>query len=151
MAGNYAYSFGDFSPGIIEIIDISPYCDTYLGIDPTTGQVVEKNIEPNIQTLNLTDETLSITDGNSVDLSGLDHQTLSLSGTNLSISNGNTIDLKRLIPAGTIQMYYGNSAPAGWLVCDSSTFDAATYPDLYAILGGNTLPDFRGRFPGNRQ
>lgn len=30
------------------------------------------------------------------------------------------------------------SAP--WHACDGSTFDQATYPDLYAVLGGTTLP-----------
>lgn len=27
-----------------------------------------------------------------------------------------------------------------WHACDGSTFDQATYPDLYAVLGGTTLP-----------
>lgn len=30
------------------------------------------------------------------------------------------------------------SAP--WHACDGSTFNQATYPDLYAVLGGTTLP-----------
>jgi hypothetical protein len=34
-----------------------------------------------------------------------------------------------------------------YLVCNGSTFSAATYPYLNARLGGNTLPDFRGRAP----
>ena len=32
-----------------------------------------------------------------------------------------------------------------YLVCDGSTFNATTYPALNAMLGGNTLPDLRGR------
>jgi hypothetical protein len=33
-----------------------------------------------------------------------------------------------------------------YLNCDGTTFNAGTYPALNALLGGNTLPDFRGRF-----
>lgn len=32
-----------------------------------------------------------------------------------------------------------------YLLCDGSTFSAVTYPYLNVKLGGNTLPDFRGR------
>ena len=32
------------------------------------------------------------------------------------------------------------------LVCDGSSFDGALYPDLAAVMGGNTLPDMRDRF-----
>lgn len=51
---------------------------------------------------------------------------------------------------------YANAALAGWvavctvppfLLCNGSTFNAVTYPILNVILGGNTLPDFRGRSP----
>lgn len=30
-----------------------------------------------------------------------------------------------------------------YLICDGSTFNAATYPDLYNLLGTNVLPDYR--------
>ncbi len=41
----------------------------------------------------------------------------------------------------------GNSPyPDGSLLLDGSTFSAATYPLLNTHLGGNQLPDFRGRF-----
>lgn len=33
-----------------------------------------------------------------------------------------------------------------YLNCDGSVFNAATYPALNAFLGGNTLPDSKGRF-----
>lgn len=59
------------------------------------------------------------------------------------------------IPVGTIMQYAGSTAPAGWMFCDGASFDPATYPDLYTVLGttyGGTsgaplLPDFRGRAP----
>lgn len=51
------------------------------------------------------------------------------------------------VPVGTIWMYHGNTAPAGWLICDGTTFNATTYPALMTLLGDNRLPDFRARFP----
>ena len=52
-----------------------------------------------------------------------------------------------LLPVGSIQMYMGTTAPAGWLICDGATFSAATYPALNTLLGGNIVPDFSGRMP----
>ncbi|GGX79236.1 phage tail protein [Streptomyces anandii] len=63
------------------------------------------------------------------------------------------------IPVGTIVAFAGeldNSwlQSQGWLYCDGSQLDQATYPALYAAIGGNFgaghgtffLPDLRGRF-----
>lgn len=62
--------------------------------------------------------------------------------------------------AGTIMMYAGQTAPAGWLLCEGQTgLSATTYADLYAAIGisyGGTLnvnfnlPDMRGRLPVGR-
>ncbi len=51
------------------------------------------------QTLTLSGSSLSIQNGNTVDLSSLntDNQTLSLNGNNLSISGGNTVDLSQFM------------------------------------------------------
>ena len=40
----------------------------------------------------------------------------------------------------------GKGYPAGALVADGSTFSPTTYPELNTFLGGNQLPDLRGRF-----
>ncbi len=59
---------------------------------------------------------------------------------------------------GEMKMYMGNTAPKGWLVCDGSTYQATTYPELAALLlplpfndGVDAeqfrVPDMRGRFP----
>lgn len=58
-------------------------------------------------------------------------------------------------PTGSVQMYAGRDAPAGWLACDGSAVARSTYADLYAVVGilygagdGSTtfnLPDMRGR------
>ena len=53
--------------------------------------------------------------------------------------------LSLLVPVGVISAYYGSSAPTGWLICDGSTFSAATYPALNTLLGGTTLPNLKGR------
>jgi len=44
-------------------------------------------------------------------------------------------------------MWVTDTPPTGWLICDGSNFNAATYPALNALLGNNTLPDLRRRFP----
>lgn len=58
------------------------------------------------QTISLSGTNLSISNGNTINLSSIqdgyeantDNQTISLSGTNLSITNGNTLDLSSVIP-----------------------------------------------------
>lgn len=97
--------------------------------------------------------------------------TLDAAGTNIIVTNGigNTIAL----PPGSCQAYWdgsnfsftnmgqlaqysdlattvvpswiGSCTVPPYLLCDGSTFSAVTYPLLNAHLGGNTLPDYRGR------
>lgn len=50
-------------------------------------------------------------------------------------------------PIGSIVMWATATPPTGWLICNGSTFTAATYPALNTLLGGNTLPDLRDRVP----
>lgn len=50
------------------------------------------------------------------------------------------------VPVGMIAAFPVNTAPAGWLVANGSTFSSATYPDLATYLGSTTLPDLRGEF-----
>jgi len=69
------------------------------------------------------------------------------------IVNGNF----NLLPAGTMVMYGGSTAPSGWLLADGSAVSRTTYAALFAAIGttygvgdGSTtfnLPDFRGVFP----
>ena len=61
------------------------------------------------------------------------------------------------VPVGTVAMYAGHTAPAGYLFCDASAVSRTTYPELFAVIGttygagdGSTtfnLPDMRGRVP----
>jgi len=55
------------------------------------------------------------------------------------------------IPLGAIQAFTIGTAPKGWLLCDGSTYDKTTYPELFAVLGVATLPDLRGEFLRGRK
>ena len=50
------------------------------------------------------------------------------------------------VPIGTVIAWASNSNPAEgtWLDCNGQS--CATYPELVAVLGKNTVPDYRGRF-----
>lgn len=101
---------------------------------------------------NIADNTLSIADGNSVDIAGVDDQTLSFNTANntLSIADGNSVDLSSLnvgIPVGTVQMWVTETPPTDWLICDGTTFNTTTYPELNTLLNSNRVPDLRRRFP----
>jgi microcystin-dependent protein len=61
-------------------------------------------------------------------------------------------------PVGTIVMYGGGSAPAGWVLCDGTAYSrTSVYDVLYGVIGttfgtgdGSTtfnVPDLRQRFP----
>ncbi len=43
-------------------------------------------------------------------------------------------------------MWCTTVAPAGYLLCDGSSYNTTTYAALFAVLGTSTLPDFRGKF-----
>lgn len=75
--------------------------------------------------------------------------TISLGGTLISTLN--------FSPTGSITMYGGSSAPAGWLRCDGTAISRTTYSALFSIIGtqygvgnGSTtfnLPNLQGKFP----
>ena len=50
------------------------------------------------------------------------------------------------IPVGAISMWPTMGEPSGWLQIDGQTYSQQTYPELFALLGTTTLPDFRGEF-----
>ena len=51
------------------------------------------------------------------------------------------------MPIGTMIFYLGKTIPEGWLLANGSTYDTTLYPELYAVLGTNTLPNMHHRFP----
>jgi microcystin-dependent protein len=60
-----------------------------------------------------------------------------------------------LVPVGSILPYGGNAAPAGFLLCNGSQYNASAYPALFDVIGtayggdGITfnVPDLRTRVP----
>jgi microcystin-dependent protein len=49
-----------------------------------------------------------------------------------------------LIPAGSIMMWFTDTPPAGWLLCNGQS--TAGYGDLAAVVGAN-VPNLQGRVP----
>lgn len=39
------------------------------------------------------------------------------------------------LPAGTMQMFAGNTIPAGWLLCDGSAISRTDYSELFEVIG----------------
>ncbi len=68
-------------------------------------------------------------------------------GTNLKYRNlgriGEYMDIA--VPAVAVPSWIASCTVPPYLHCGGGTFSAATYPVLNVILGGNTLPDSRGR------
>ncbi|XP_055335736.1 uncharacterized protein LOC129586498 [Paramacrobiotus metropolitanus] len=54
-------------------------------------------------------------------------------------------------PTGSVQMFYGEKVPSGWLLCDGSQVDCRQYRRLCNVLpivnGTRALPNFEGRIP----
>ena len=60
------------------------------------------------------------------------------------------------VPAGTMQMFAGNTIPAGWLLCDGSAVSRTNYAKLFSAIGTTwgagdglttfNLPNTIGRF-----
>jgi len=73
---------------------------------------------------------------------------------NLKDSGGSIVSVAP--PVGSVTMYAASSAPDGWLECDGSNVNRATFPNLFNAIGitfgsgdGSTtfgLPDLRGEF-----
>jgi microcystin-dependent protein len=58
-------------------------------------------------------------------------------------------------PTGSIMIWAGSSAPAGWLLCDGTLYSNTTYAALYAIVGTTygsgtgtfAVPNLKGKIP----
>ncbi len=51
-----------------------------------------------------------------------------------------------LVPVGSIVAYWGDDAPAGWVLCDGRSLDDDSKFDVLRKLVGNNTPDLRGQF-----
>ena len=57
------------------------------------------------------------------------------------------------VPTGAMMDFAGTSAPAGWLLCDGTSYPTASYPDLFSTIGYTwggaganfNVPDMRRR------
>lgn len=67
-------------------------------------------------------------------------------GNPLPVSSGGTGSISglTLVPTGAIMMWYTNTPPSGWILCDGQS--TASYPALAAIVGAN-VPNLKGRVP----
>ena len=76
---------------------------------------------------------------------------------------GSSVDLGKLVaavqqalnPPGTIMAYAGDTAPAGWFLCNGAYLDRTQYANLFNVVSTRfgtsastnfAVPDFRGRF-----
>ena len=59
-----------------------------------------------------------------------------------------TVTIAPAAPVGSVTSYVGklDSRPAGWLVCDGTSYDQNKYPQLFPVLGTPNVPDLRGQF-----
>lgn len=57
---------------------------------------------------------------------------------------------------GEGRLWFSDTPPTGWLICDGSALNIVDYPDLYAVIGTNyggvlgvsfSLPDLRNNVP----
>ena len=57
------------------------------------------------------------------------------------------------VPSGTVVDFAGSSPPAGWILCDGTSYPTSSYPALFAAIGyawggsgpNFNVPDLRGR------
>ena len=82
--------------------------------------------------------------------------TAKIADGNVTLAKLVTAVQQALLPAGAVQAFAMNSAPAGWLAADGSNVNRTTYASLFTAIGttygagdGSTtfaLPDLRGYF-----
>jgi microcystin-dependent protein len=92
--------------------------------------------------------TAKIVDGNVT--------TAKIADANVTLAKLVTAVQQALVPAGAVQAFAMNSAPAGWLAADGTAVSRSTYAALFSAIGttygagdGSTtfaLPDLRGYF-----
>ena len=60
------------------------------------------------------------------------------------------VKLELNVPAGTIFLYLGNSAPTGYSICNGASYNTSTYSQLHANIGSNfgsgNLPSLNGLY-----
>ena len=85
--------------------------------------------------------------------SAIDNNTGNTLPTQSNNGSWNYINTTSTVPPGAMTDFGGSSAPAGWLLCDGSSYPTSTYPALFAAIGyawggsgaNFNVPDMRGR------
>lgn len=69
-------------------------------------------------------------------------------GVTIFVNGQGQLEAKKTtgVPTGVVLPYYGLTPPDGFFLCNGAVFSQSAYPELYAVLGKNTLPDLRGEF-----
>ncbi len=132
----------------------------------TTGKIADGNVT-NAKIADTAVNSAKILDGSvaSIDIADSTITSADLADNSVNTSElvGGAVDLARLAaavqqalcPAGTIVAYGGDTAPAGWILCDGTALNRNTYATLFAVIGtrfgyGDSsnfqVPDLRGRF-----
>lgn len=120
----------------------NPFVVTSL-LDPNPGPQVQKDNVTRVAKATIVDFRGG---GVTVDAGGPDEAIVTISAG--SSAGGN-------IPAGVISMWGGLTAPAGWLLCNGTSYLNSAYPDLSAALGTRfggdathfNVPNMADRFP----
>ncbi len=135
-----ALIYGEFDTDLLRINGTLNINNTFSfpTVDGTNGQVLQTNgsgilswntlSDNDNQTLSLMTNTLSLTNGGSVDLSGYvntDNQTLSLTTNTLSLTNGGSVDLSGYINTDNQDLTLSNHTLS--LTNDASTVNLAAY------------------------
>jgi microcystin-dependent protein len=118
------------------------------------NNVVDLATVTDIQTADIADGQVTVQKlAATLDLST---KTVTLPDTSVTLAKLVTAVQESLLPAGAVQAFAMNSAPAGWLAADGSNVNRTTYAALFSALGttygagdGSTtfaLPDLRGIF-----
>ncbi len=122
-----------------------------------TATAFSGNVTGNV-TGNLTGTASAIADGSVSTAKIVDGNvtTAKIADANVTLAKLVTAVQQALVPAGAVQAFAMNSAPAGWLAADGTNVSRSTYAALFSAIGttygvgdGSTtfaLPDLRGYF-----
>jgi microcystin-dependent protein len=123
-----------------DVVDLATVTDIQTA-DIADGQVTDAKLATGIDASKITTGTLPIA---------------RIADGDVTLAKLVTAVQQSLLPAGAVQAFAMNSAPAGWLAADGSNVNRTTYAALFAAISTTygagdgsttfTLPDLRGYF-----
>lgn len=138
------------------------FANTTTGAQTVEGLLISASSISNTKSFITTLNSSFITDKTEVStISEYDEFIISRENAGLrKITKANLWNAIPTSPVGSMTMFAGTTAPAGWLLCDGSEVRTSDYPELFSVIGyiyGDSatliglgtfkLPDMRGRFP----